>query len=386
MSAPASRLTSIPAIRALLGLGVLGFGGFFLTLSSVPLWLVSRGGTPEALAGLAVTVMLGTTVLTQLFVPALVARFGQRAVLLASMLTLGLPAPLMLLAPGLALTLPLAAVRGTGFAGMTVLMPLIATQVAPAGRQGSVIGLYGLAIAIPNLITVPAAVALTSSGHFAVVAVLAALPVLAIPLVRRLPRDPAVVPAHMVSAAGPHRSLVPSTFVLATVTLTGGGILALLPVALPTGTLATVALLVFGLTGAMARWRVGVLADRLPLRPLLLTGIGVGVIGLLLLAAGAAGTGGTRYALVCVGAALFGTGYGAVQNLTLLTAFDAAGPARRSTASAVWNAAFDAGTALGALLLGAAVTGFGLPIGVLLAAALVLAALPVAVSATRTGR
>ena len=42
--------------------------------------------------------------------------------------------------------------------------------------------MYGLAIAIPNLIALPGAVALTSAGHFSWVAPLAATPLLALPI------------------------------------------------------------------------------------------------------------------------------------------------------------------------------------------------------------
>ena len=60
------------------------------------------------------------------------------------------------------------------------------------------------------------------------------------------------------------------------------------------------------------------------------------------------------------GAAVFGAGYGATQNLTLVAAFARAGENGTTTASAMWNASFDAGTATGALALGFLAAGIGL--------------------------
>ena len=51
-----------------------------------------------------------------------------------------------------------------------------------------------------------------------------------------------------------------------------------------------------------------------------------------------------------------GIAYGAVQNLTLAQAFSAAGEPARATVSIVWNLSFDAGTGLGAFVVGAIAT------------------------------
>jgi hypothetical protein len=109
---------------------------------------------------------------------------------------------------------------------------------------------------------------------------------------------------------------------------------------------------------------------------LLLAGLAGSAAGLLLVAAGLWQLSGSA---VLVGAAVFGAGYGVVQNVTLVVAFARAGEARTTTASSAWNAAFDTGTATGAGALGAvAALGLGLP-GAFVAAALrVLASVPLA--------
>jgi predicted MFS family arabinose efflux permease len=86
---------------------------------------------------------------------------------------------------------------------------------------------------------------------------------------------------------------------------------------------------------------------------------------------------------VLAGAAVFGAGFGAAQNLTLVAAFARAGESGTTTASAMWNASFDAGTATGALVLGFVAAGIGLDRTYLVVAALLAAAVPLASAAAR---
>jgi predicted MFS family arabinose efflux permease len=77
-----------------------------------------------------------------------------------------------------------------------------------------------------------------------------------------------------------------------------------------------------------------------------------------------------------LGAALVGIGFGLVQNDSLVSMFALSGPARYSTASAVWNAAYDTGTGIGAVGLGALAQGFGFRVAFGAVALLLLAGLP----------
>jgi predicted MFS family arabinose efflux permease len=257
----------------------------------------------------------------------------------------------------------------------------LAAQVAPPERRGEAIGLYGLAIAVPNLIAVPAGVALVLDGHIGWVAWLAASPVLGAFLVPVLMRSTAPQPGP--GPAGTRRAamraaLAPS-LVLLVVTLAGGGLVTFLPIERPDGVVATVALLVLGLTGAVTRWRAGLLADRLGGGRLLPLALVASAVGMVLTAVGLwAGP-----VWVVLGAAVFGAGYGAAQNLTLLAAFARAGEGGTTTASAMWNIAFDAGTAIGALALGILAAGIGLDWTYVVVAGLLAAAVPLASAAAR---
>lgn len=369
-----------PAMRALVGVTVLGFASYCLTLASLPAYAV-QGGAAESTAGLVTAVLLTVTIAVQAVVPALTARYGQAAVLVAGLIALGAPSPLYAVDDGLLWLSVLSAVRGAGFAVLTVLGATLAAQVAPVERRGEAIGIYGLAIAIPNLVAVPAGVALVLDGHAGWLSWLAASPLLGLLLVPFLVR--AMPPAEVRGPAGSGRAAalaaVAPSVVLFVVTLAGGGLVTFLPIERPDGALATAALLLFGITGAVTRWRAGLLADRFGSRLLMPLALVAGAVGLVVVAVGLSA--GDPWVLI--GSAVFGAGFGAVQNLTLLTAFARAGEGGTTAASAMWNASFDAGTAAGALALGVVAAGIGLDWTYVLAAALLAAALPVASAATR---
>lgn len=118
------------------------------------------------------------------------------------------------------------------------------------------------------------------------------------------------------------------------------------------------------------------MADRIGTRWLLPGSMLAAVAGMAIIAAALA-TGPSTDTPALVGAAVAGAGYGAVQNLTLVIAFVRAGPRRTATASAVWNAAFDSGTGIGAVAVGVtAAAGVGVPGAFGLSAVLIALSLP----------
>jgi len=382
-------LWRMPAIRKLLMVSLLGFTSFDLTLSSLPSWAVS-GGASIGAAGLVTAVFLLVTVLIQMVVPTLVARIGAGRVLALGLLALGSPAPLCAVTHDLRWLVVISTVRGCGFAILTVVGTFLTFSLAPAGRHGESVGLYGLVLAIPSLLAVPAGVALTEGGLFGWAAVLAGAPSLAVPLALSLGSATAVATVadghHQVVG---HRAAVlgvlSPTLVLLAVTIAAGGVLTVLPIYHPSGQLATVALLVMGAAAAVARWRVGAMADRVTgpwLLPVfvLITVLGTGALALGLLVDAGAGT----YAALLLAAAVFGAGQGAVENLSQVNAFARAGASRASTASAMWNAGFDAGIGLGAFAVGAiSATVIGFPGTLAGCAVLIALTVPLAVSSSR---
>jgi predicted MFS family arabinose efflux permease len=370
-------------MQALIGVTFLGFASYSLTLASLPVYAV-EGGAAESTAGVVTAVFLVVTIAVQATIPGLTARFGTGPVLVVGLAAMGVPSPFYVLDDGVGWISALSAVRGAGFAILTVLGATLSAQVAPPGRRGESIGLYGLAIAIPNLVAVPGGVALVLGDSVGWVAWLGASPLLGIALVPLLMRSVGAQPGR--AAAGANRAgvlaaLAPS-LVLFAVTMAGGGVVTFLPIERPDGVLATTALLLFGATGAVTRWQAGMLADRLGVRLLLPLAVALASLGLVGVGAGlAAGD-----AWVLAGAAVFGMCFGAVQNLTLLSSFTRAGESGTTAASAMWNASFDAGTATGALALGVVAAGIGLDWTYVVVAAALAALLPVAAAAARPGR
>ena len=372
-----SPLWRLPAIRKLVLLTLLGFTGFAATLASLPWWAVQGGASPSA-AGLVTTVMMGVTVVVQFLVPAMDRRFGAGRTLAIGVVALGAPSPFYLLSSDLAPMLVVSAVRGVGFAVLTVVGAALTAMLAPTARHGEAVGLYGLAVAAPNLLVVPGAVALAQNVGFWPVAMLAAVPVLAAPLALTIGGDgqPRTGPAEAGRRSAAWVALRPS-IVLLTITLAGGGMTTYLPIERPDGYLATLVLLVFGFTAAFGRWRVGRFADRTDTRLLLPGMLILGVAGLAALAAGLRAD---ADLVLLLGAAAFGAAYGGVQNLTLVVAFARARGAGTSTVSALWNASFDTGTGTGAVVVGVlAAKGLGVPAALGACAALIALCVPLAI-------
>ena len=121
--------------------------------------------------------------------------------------------------------------------------------------------------------------------------------------------------------------------------------------------LVPVALLAFTGAAAVSRWGAGGVADHFgattAIAPLLFTGA-LGLAGIALRADSVHDTAGR--VLVISGLLLVGFAYGGLQNLTLTQAFAAAGEPARNSVSIAWNLSFDAGTGLGAFVVGAIAT------------------------------
>jgi predicted MFS family arabinose efflux permease len=357
-------LLRLAPIRWLVLLTSMGFTSFFLTLASLPYWAV-EGGSSVSAAGLVTTLMLLTTVLVQLTVPSLVLRLGSTNVMVLGVLLLTIPASAYLLSASLPWLLVVSAVRGAGFAMVTVITVMLLGSLAPPGRRSEAVGLHGLAVNLPNLVAVPVGVALTLAGQFAIVTALASAPALVALCWKRLSRDLRVSATGGSAAQSVHgarhaiRPVLAPALILLFVCVAVSGYVTFLPIELDDSRRASSALLVFGLTALVVRWRIGVLADRVGLSYLLpaavlATAVGMLAVGLALPA--------SHTWLLMVGSAVAGVGYGGIQNLTLVASFVRAGSNGAMSASAVWNISFDTGLAVGAVVIGViADAGVGIP-------------------------
>ena len=174
------------------------------------------------------------------------------------------------------------------------------------------------------------------------------------------------------AAAALWRVLAGPIAALVVITASGGAILTFTSRILVSPALGFAGLLAFTGTAAISRWAAGWLADRsgatAAIAPLLFTGaLGLAAIGL----RADSTHDSAGYVLVVAGLLLVGVAYGGLQNLTLTQAFATAGEPARDSVSIAWNLSFDAGTGLGAFVVGAiaTATSYSVAFGVLALAA-----------------
>ncbi|MEV7866673.1 MFS transporter [Streptomyces sp. NPDC088124] len=338
------------------------FSGFALLLPVSPAWAV-HGGADEFGAGLVTAVLMAATVLAQLCVRTTLRTLGWSRTLALGALLLGLPSLLQALSDHLLPVLLTTALRGAGFGIVTVCGATAAAVLAPRGRQGAAIGLYGLAVALPQVVLTSAAPWLTHTFALPAVIACGVLPVLALPWTRALGHAVEARTGSPEPQDGPARNPAPATTVLRRirrplavlllVTAAGGAVLAFAPQFTTTPALAATGLLALTATAALARWGCGELADRIALRPI------TGILALTACAgtaliASAVGSDSATVPALMAGLLLLGAAYGGLQSLTLVQAFHYAGAENRHATSVAWNIGYDAGTGLGSLMLGLA--------------------------------
>lgn len=154
--------------------------------------------------------------------------------------------------------------------------------------------------------------------------------------------------------------ILPPSLVLMAITLAGGALITFAPQMVAVPWLSAAGLFAFGLVSTVVRWRVGGLADRWGSGRLAWPFVLLAVLGLLAVSGLVDQQVVADRLLAWLAACgLVGAAYGALQSLTMIRAFEAAGPRRVGAASAVWNAGFDTGTATGSVLVGALAVGWG---------------------------
>src|SRR5690554_226813 len=161
------RIMSPPLLWLLLFV-VLALGSFFMLLSVVPLF-ASETGSGMVGAGLTTGVMMASTVVTELFTAQLFARFGQRRVIAAGVLLLSLPTLLLLVSSALPMILGVSILRGAGLAITVVAGTAIASAIGSGARQGEIVGIYGVASAVPGVVALPLGLWLVAQDRKSVV-------------------------------------------------------------------------------------------------------------------------------------------------------------------------------------------------------------------------
>ncbi len=351
--------------------------GFQLLLSVVPLYVNKLGGGSSG-AGLVTAVFMFSTVLTQIQMPRLLRNFGHRPVLAAGLLFLGVPSFLYVFAGGVVSTLTVTLARGVGFGIITVLFASLIVGLAPPGRRGEALGVLGVAITLPTIFCNSLGIWLAGNVGYEIVFLIGgATPLLGLAAIPGIyGADPSEQEAGE-SAAGFFEGLgrghlLRIVLLFSAATMAGGMVVTFLPLAVPGSGLlsAAGALLVIGVTSTAARWWAGRFGDRRDSHPLLVPGLISTALGVAGLASGGA--------VMMVSAVLFGTGFGLLQNSTLLLVMERVPRSEQGLGSTLWNVSFDAGTGLGAVLFGLVISTLGYSPAFYLCAGLVASALVLA--------
>ncbi|UBU11632.1 MFS transporter [Nonomuraea gerenzanensis] len=350
-----------------------GLLGFYLLFSSVPLY-AATGGAGGLGAGAVTGAMMLATVVAELAVPWLLSRLGYRAVLGLGLVLLGLPALALPVSAAVGWVVAVSVLRGAGLGILVVAGTALTAELVPEERRGEGLGLYGVAVGVPSVLGLPVGLwASEALGFGPVFAVAGLVPLAGLAAVPGLPgkRPTAAKRAGGEDGGG---GLAGLALLFAAVTTATGVLVTFLPLA-GTPELASAALLVQSLATPAARWWAGRHGDRHGSAGLLAPGV-------LACAAGVALQAWTDGPVAVVaGMALFGAGFGVVQNATLALMFERGGAAR---VSALWNLAYDAGMGVGAMGFGLVLGLTGYAAGFGLVALLVAATLPLAGPRVRT--
>ncbi|WKK61810.1 MFS transporter [Corynebacterium sp. P3-F1] len=343
------------------------FGSWALLLPVVPVAVLDAGGS-HALAGASTGVFMAATVLTQVFMPRLLRKFSYRSAIAFSAVLLGVPALAFIWNMDPSVVLAVSVLRGIGFGAMTVSEAAIIAELVPRSLLGKASGVFGASSGSAQMIALPLGLFLSERIGYGpvwilalVIAAVGGLACGGIPPIKGAQPDP--VANGAVSAPTWKLVLVP-TLALAIAAVAYSLIANFLPAAardtgITSGTaLGGLILAVINLAVMGARIFTGVVADRRGEPGTLMIpfqiAAAVGMFGFAACLASSA-----HPAWLVVSAVLFGAGFGAVQNESLLSMFYRLPQSKVSHASAVWNVGFDGGQGIGSFLFGGLIAGLG---------------------------
>jgi predicted MFS family arabinose efflux permease len=389
-AAPRERLVSGPLAWLFLS-SFAAMTSFELMLSVTPMY-AAAAGAGSAGAGLVTGVLLLGTVAAELAATLLMRRYRHRTLLVAGAALMGIPALALLAGAPLPVIAAVSVVRGFGFGLCTVVMATLTALLLPPERRGEGLGLSGVVDCLPGVVALPAGVWLADRYGYAVVVLLTAVTGLVpVAAFRWLPgrADPrrAEGPAETGLLAGLRQDgELRLALIFGATTVAGGVVVSFLPLAAGVSAgVAALGLLLQALTATTGRWWAGRHGDRHGHAGLVIPGLAVaaaGMLAMIWLRSPAA---------VLAGMALFGTGFGIIQNATLVLMIDRMPADGLGTASALWNLAYDAGYGVGPVVFGLFAGHAGYPAAFALTGLLILVALPAgrrarAASPTVTGR
>jgi MFS family permease len=344
---------------------------FFLLLSVVPMLAAAAGAGSSGAGLLTGSLLLGTVAAEAVAAPG-IRRFGYRVVIGTGAVLLGAPALLLLPHEPQVVMMGVSFVRGLGFGLCGVATGALTATLLPPERRGEGLGLLGIVAGVPAVVALPAGV-WVAGHHLApvVAAIAAAFGLLPLAAIRWLPGRAAAASAPA-DARGSRRAgtALRLPLIFAACTVAAGVVDSFLPLTKGVSSdLSSAALLVTTLSATLTRWQAGRHGDRYGHARLLIPALALAALGM------AAMLWLASPALMFVGMALFGAGFGVIENATFALLLERLPEA---TASALWNFAYDAGYGAGPAVFGLFAARTGYPPAFALTGVLVLAVLPAA--------
>jgi predicted MFS family arabinose efflux permease len=305
-------------------------------------------------AGLVTALFSGSTVVGELLMPTLLARFRPGRLFAVALLLIGGGSLAhVALDTSVAGILALAAVRGLGFGTAVVTGAVLVTELAPSGARGRAVGNLGLAIGGASMISPSLGLLMLGSlgprAVFTLAGAVALLGVLCVDGVDRGIARPVSRPVQVITGLRRRALLIP-VLALALLTMTYGGLVSFGPSILdPVGWGSAASFFfVYGVGRAGARWWGGRAADRWGHRAVIVPGMALAVVGLFVLTFGAH----AQPLLVGLAALLYGAGAGMAQSAALLGMLLRVPHAEVPLVSTLWNMAYDGGVSVGGAVLG----------------------------------
>ena len=341
-----------------------GFTGMFLLFAVVPV-LGSRSLGVVG-AGLATTVFMLTTVLTQFLVPFLLTRIPPARLMGASLLLLGIPALGYLVDLPSWMFLLVTAIRGIGFGLITIVSVSLSAHFAPAGRHGAAQGALGLVTSLSGVVSPGLALWLLENTSrllpigMGVVIPLVGLVFLA-PIAQASPR-PVSTPHDPAqgSRAPLHWTLLLPAAVFLPSSVAYGALYTFVPLE---SAVAAAALIAVGVGYVAGRTTGGRMADRWGMGRVLISATVIGALGVAVMGAF------PRDLMVIAMSAVLGATIGAAGTASLTGMLRMVEPSRFGVASMTWNATFDIGILVSGLLGGFLIATAGVSVAIAVLAA-----------------